>query len=180
MAASGGLRPQTIIALDIRFWFATQSQWSPLVHVNMHCRAVDVRPTNRLSVDQTMKKIQHMGLGRDALGNGHFHGDQHRLFILMQNQRQDLDHLPVTAGLAQHEVLQLFECRREFREGRTVPECPWLALKDGQVMPPVVNRAWRKLVAALDHPHMLTQDLTLRSDHRPVRINAQTDGTARK
>ena len=47
-------------------------------------------------------------------------------------------------------------------------------------MPPVVNRAWRELVAALDHPHMLTQDLTLRSDHQPVRINAQTDGTVRK
>ena len=47
-------------------------------------------------------------------------------------------------------------------------------------MPPVVNRAWRELVASLDHPHMLTQDLTLRGDYQPVRINAQTDGTVRK
>lgn len=144
MAASGGLRPQTVVSFDIHFWFAAQSQclWD-----------VDVRPTNRLSVDQTMKKVQHRGLGGDALGNGHFHGDPHRLFIMVQNQRQDLDHLPVTA---------------------------WLALKDGQIMPPVVNRAWRELVASLNHPHMLTQDLTLRGDYQPVRINAQTGGTVRK
>jgi hypothetical protein len=102
------------------------------------------------------------------------------MFIMVQNQRQDLDHLPVTAWLAQHEVLQLLEGWRELREGRTVPECPWLALKDSQIMPPVVNRAWRELVASLDHPHMLTQDLTLRGDYQPVRMNAQTDGTVRK
>lgn len=75
MAASGGLRPQTIIAFDIRFWFAAQSQclWG-----------VDVRPTDRLSVDQPVQEVQNMGLCGDTLGNGHFHNDQHGLFVMLE------------------------------------------------------------------------------------------------
>ena len=47
-------------------------------------------------------------------------------------------------------------------------------------MPPVVNRARWELVATLDHPHMLAQDLTLGSDHQAFGIDAQTDGAVRK
>jgi hypothetical protein len=63
--------------------------------------AVDVGPTDRLSVDQTMQQVQHVGLGCDALCQGHFHGDPHGLFIMpeaclrhdvMQNQCQDINH----------------------------------------------------------------------------------------
>lgn len=46
--------------------------------------------------------------------------------------------------------------------------------------PPVVNRAWRELVASLDHPHMLTQDLTLRGDYQPVRISAPNRPSLRR
>jgi len=87
---------------------------------------------------------------------------------------------PVTTRFAQHEILQLFEGRRELRKGSTVPQRTGLALEDRQVMAPVVNRAWWELVAALDHPHMLAQDLPLGGDHQPVRIDAQTDGAVRK
>ena len=68
-------------------------------------------------------------------------------------------------------------------------QCSGLALKDRQVMPPVVNSAWWELMTALDHPHMLTQDLSFggvtpeacfQHDHQPVWIDAQTDRAVRK
>ena len=126
MAASGGPGPQAIIAFDIGLRLTAQSEC-------LWC--VDVRPTDRLSVDQAVQKVQHVGFGCDALSQGHFHGDQQGLFVMlqaclwhyvMQNQRQDVDHLPVTARFAQHEILQLLEGRREFRKGGTVPQGPGL------------------------------------------------------
>jgi hypothetical protein len=113
MMASGGPGPQTIIAFDIGFWFALKDQ---------RLRRIDVGPADRLSVDKTVQKVQHMGLGRDTFSQGHFHGDQHSLFVVMQNQRQDVDHLPVTAGATQHEILQLLEGWREFGKGGTIPQ----------------------------------------------------------
>ncbi len=96
MAASGGPGPQAIIAFDIGLWLTAQSEC-------LWC--VDVRPTDRLSVDQTVQKVQHMGFGCDALSQRHLHSDQHGLFVVVQNQRKDVDHLPVTAGATQHDVL---------------------------------------------------------------------------
>ena len=137
MTASCGLGAQAIIAFDIGLWFALQDQrlWR-----------IDVRPTDRLSVDQAVQKVQYVGFGCDALSQGHFHGDQHGLFVVMQNQRQDIDHLPVTTRLAKHEVLQLFEGWRELRKRRPIPQCPRLALEDRQVMTPIVNCACWEVV----------------------------------
>ena len=166
MAASGGPGPQAIIALDIRLWLTAQSEC-------LWC--VDVRPTDRLSVDQAVQKVQHVGFGCDALSQGHFHGDQHGLFIMLQaclrhdvmeDQRQDIDHLAITARLVQHEILQLLEGRKELRKGGTVPQGAGLALKDGQVISPIVDRPWWELMIALDHSHMLAQDLSFGSDHQ--------------
>jgi len=171
MAASCAQCTQIIIAFDIGLWLAAQSKG---------LRCVDVRPAGRLSVDQPVQKIQDMVFCGDTLGQGHFYGDQHSLFIVMQNQRQDIDHFPITARLAQHEILLLFECRGGFRERRAVSERPWLTLKNCQIVPPVVNRARWELVATLDHPHMLTQDLTLdgvtpeacfQRDHQTARVD---------
>ena len=72
-------------------------------------RRIDVRPTDDLSVDQTVQKIQKVGFGCHAFSQRHFHGDQHGLFIMLkaclrhdmlQNQCQDIDHLPITARFA--------------------------------------------------------------------------------
>jgi hypothetical protein len=62
----------------------------------------------------------------DTLGQGHFYGDQHSLFIVMQNQRQDIDHFPITARLAQHEILLLFECRGNSAKGAPFLSAPGL------------------------------------------------------
>lgn len=67
-----------------------------------------------------------MGLGRDAFGQSHLHSNQHRLFIMLQDQRQNIDHLAIAAGSSQHLVLQLSEGPGQFIEGRTIPGAPGL------------------------------------------------------
>ncbi|MEQ5872245.1 hypothetical protein J4E08_20455 [Sagittula sp. NFXS13] len=54
-----------------------------------------------------MQDILHIGFCDDPLGPRHFHGDQHSLFVVMQDQGEDFDHFLISAGAAQHEVLQL-------------------------------------------------------------------------
>ena len=83
MVASCFPRAQAVIAFNVCLWFMAQSKG---------LRRFDVRPAGRLSVDQSVQEVQHMGLCGDTLGQGHFHGDQHGLFIVMQDQRQDIDH----------------------------------------------------------------------------------------
>jgi hypothetical protein len=63
---------------------------------------------------------------------------------VVQHQGEDIDHLAIAAGLAQHVILQLSEGRRQFQEGRAVPKGAGLALDDGQIMPPVVDRPRRQ------------------------------------
>ena len=65
-----------------------------------------------------------MGLGGYAFGQCQLHGGENSLFIVMQHEGEDIDHLSIAArcpaahasmregGLAQHVVLQLSERRR--------------------------------------------------------------------
>ena len=96
MAAPCDLRAQAVIAFDIGLGFAAQHQrlWR-----------VERRPTNYLAIDQPVQQVQHMGLGGHASREGHLHRRQHSLFIVMQNQCQDIDHLSVATRLAQHMIL---------------------------------------------------------------------------
>ena len=102
-----------------------------------------------------------MGLGWHAFGQGQFNGGENGLLIVLEHQGEDIDHLAVTAGLAQHMILQLSEGRRQFEEGSAIPKRPRLALDDCQIVPPIVNRPGRQMVAALDHTSMFAQDVTL-------------------
>lgn len=88
-----------------------------------------------------VRQIQDLGLGRDTFSQRHFHGDQHGLIVMlkaclghdvMQNQRQNIDHLPVTTGTTQHQVLQRLDGRRDFRTGGSVSQSTGLALKGGR------------------------------------------------
>ena len=101
MAAPSDLHPQAVIAFDIGFGFVAQDQ---------RLRGIKGRPANDLAIDQPVQQVQHMCLGRHARSQGHFHRGQHSLFIVVQDQRQDIDHLSVTPGLAQYVILQLPEC----------------------------------------------------------------------
>ena len=42
-------------------------------------------------------------------------------------------------------------------------------------MAPIVDRPWWQLVAALDHPHMLAEDMPFGSDHQALRVDPQAD-----
>jgi hypothetical protein len=103
MTASGNLGAQTVITFDIGLWFAVQGQclWR-----------IQWRSAHDLAVDQPVQQVQNMGLGRHALGQGKLNGGEHSLFIVVQHQGKDIDHFPVTAGFAQHVILQLSERRR--------------------------------------------------------------------
>ncbi len=117
-----------------------------------------------------------MGFGRDTLGQGQFHGAQHCLFIMMQNQRQDIDHLTIATGAAQHLLLQLPEGQRQFDKRRPIAQCSRLALEDRQIVPPVIDGVRRQVMRALDQPLMLTQDLPLASNYQTVGIDPQAEG----
>ena len=55
------------------------------------------RTAGGLAVDQSMQEIQHVRFGRHALSQSQFNRNQHSLFVMMQDQRQDIDHLAITA-----------------------------------------------------------------------------------
>ena len=91
MAASGNLGTQTVVAFDVRLGLAAQGQrlWR-----------IQWRHAHHLAVDQPVQQVQDMGLGRHALAQRKFHSDKHRLFVVLQDEGQDIDHLAVTTGLA--------------------------------------------------------------------------------
>ena len=89
---------QGVIALDIGLGFTPQDQ---------RLRGIQRRTTDHFAVDQAVQEVQHMGLGRDALGQRQFHGGQHGLFIVVQNERKDVDHLAVASRLCEQVLLQL-------------------------------------------------------------------------
>ena len=107
MTSSGDQGTRAIMAFDIRLWRAVQSQC---------LRGVNVRPGCCLPVDQSMQQVRHMGLGGDTFRPSHSRSDQQGLFIVMQNQREGIDHIPVAACSPQHEVFQLPEGLWEFQK----------------------------------------------------------------
>ena len=59
-----------------------------------------------------------------------FDGGEHGLLVVLEDQRQDLDHLSVAARRLQHALLQRPEGRRQFGEGRAIAQSSGLALDD--------------------------------------------------
>ena len=137
MTASGHLGAQAVIAFDIRLRFSAQYQC-------LWC--VDLGPVGRLAIDQPVQQVQHMGLGWHPCGQGQFHGSQHGLFIVMQDEGKDIDHFPVTAGSAQHLILELAEGGGHLDEWGTVAQRTGFALDHRQIMPPIIDRARRQIV----------------------------------
>ncbi len=171
MATSCDLGAQAVIAFDIGLGLAVQGQrlWG-----------IQWRPADHLAIDQPVQQVQDMGLGRHALGQCQLHGGQHGLFVMLQNEGKDIDHLTIAARLAQHMVLQLSEGRRQFQKWCAVAKRSRLSLNDRQVMPPIIDRARQKLMIALDDAGMFAQDVALGCHHQPVRIDPQADRAVRK
>ncbi|SFK35441.1 hypothetical protein SAMN05444421_103171 [Celeribacter marinus] len=72
--------PQPIVAADIGLRFLTQRERGRRRYVGL---------ISWLSIYQPMKQVQHMGLGRHAGFQRHFHSAEQGLFVMLQNQGQD-------------------------------------------------------------------------------------------
>lgn len=77
-------------------------------------------------------------------------------------------------------LLQGAEGRRHLGKGCTVAQGPGLALDDGQIMPPVVDRPAETIMRAGEDPAMFADRLPLGDDDDPVGINTQADRAVRK
>jgi hypothetical protein len=112
MTASCALGTQTVIAFNISLGLKPQDQC---------LRRIDVGVDGGgLAVDQPVQKVQHVGLGRHACREGHFHGHQHSLLVVLKDKSEEIDHVAITAWPSQHLLLQLPEGERQFCKGRAI------------------------------------------------------------
>ena len=91
---------QRIVALDVGLWLFGQAQ---------RLRRIRDRRLDRLAINQPVQEIEDMDLGWHPGLQRHLHGRQHDLLVMLQDERQDLDHLAVAAGLPEQMLLQPFE-----------------------------------------------------------------------
>ena len=94
---------------------------------------------------------------------------------MLQDKGQDLDHLPVAAGLPEQVLLQPLEGFGQFGEGRAVAQGSRLALDDRQIVPPIVDGLAKTVVRPLDDAAVLADELPLRGNHNPLRIDPEAD-----
>ena len=120
-----------------------------------------------------MQQVEDVGLGRHAGPQGEFDGGEHDLLVMLEDQRQDLHHLSVTAWPLEQMLLQGSKRRRHLGEGGAVAQGAGLALDHGQIMAPVIDGPAQAIVRARKHAAMLTDRLTLGDDDDPVGIDPQ-------
>src|ERR1700677_4514520 len=88
---------QRVVALDVglRFGGERRSIRRP------HSWWVD-----RLAVDQSVQHVQTMSLCRRASLQCQFDGSEHGLFVMLEDESENLDHLAVTARRLEHTLLE--------------------------------------------------------------------------
>lgn len=116
-----------------------------------------------------------MGLRRNACLQCQRHGGQHGLFVMVQDERQDLDHFPVTARIAQQMPLQPLEGLGQFEERRAVAQGARFALDHRQIMPPVIDGVAGAIMGSVDDALMLAYHLSFRHDQEATGIDPQAD-----
>ena len=84
-----------------------------------------------------------MGFGWNASLQRHLHSQKHGPLIVLQDERQDVDHLTITTLLLEQMLLQIPERIGKFSKRCSVAQGAGFALDDGQIVPPVIDRlAW--------------------------------------
>ena len=121
---------QGVIALDVGLRLGGQGQ---------SLRRLCWRRVHGLAVDPAMKQVQDMGLRRGAGLQRQFDRGEHGLFVMLENQGEDLGHPAVAAWRLEHALLQSPEGGRQFGEGRAVAQGSRLALNDRQIVPPILT-----------------------------------------
>ena len=114
--------------------------------VSVRARRLHGWRVDRVAVDQAVQQIQDMGLGRRASLQRQFDGGEHGLFVMLENQGQNLDHLVVAAWRLEHALLQSPEGGRQFGERRVIAQGPGLALNDRQISAASRKPLWRSSV----------------------------------
>ena len=80
-----------------------------------------------------------MRLCRHAIAQGQLDSAQNGLLIVVENQGEDLHHLPVAPCLPEQMLLQPLESLWQFDKRRAVPQGARLALDHRQIVAPIVN-----------------------------------------
>ena len=158
---------QGIVALDVSLRFGGERQ---------SIRRLYGRWVDRLAVDQSVQHVQNMRLGRRASLQRQFDGGEYGLFVMLENQGQNLDHLAVAAWRLEHALLQSPEGWRQFGERRAIAECARFALNDRQIVPPIENgRRTLSLVRAGKDAAVFADDLPFGGDDDTLGIEPHAD-----
>lgn len=115
-----------------------------------------------------------MLLGDGAGLEGQLNRAQHRLLIVMQHERQDLNHLPVPTGALEQHRLESFEAVWQLDERRAIAKRPWLSLDDRQIVTPIVDGTPRSVMAAGNQSQMLYHTLAFGGDDESLGVHANT------
>jgi hypothetical protein len=83
-------------------------------------RCPDGGRDRRFAIRQAVKVVEDMGFGGNPVPQGKLDGGQDVLFVVVQDKRQDLDHLPIAARGTPQVLLQASEGIRQFQERRSV------------------------------------------------------------
>src|SRR5690554_238239 len=158
------LAAQRVIASNVGLWLLAQHQ---------RLRRIDRFNLAGLAINQAVQEIEHMGLGGNARLKRGLDSPEYRLLVVMQHQRQDLDHLPVAAWMLEQVTLQATERLGQINEGGAIAQGAWLALDHRQIVPPVIDRAARLVMGPLDNARMIAQDLPLGHDGDPFGVYPQ-------
>src|ERR1700678_1184825 len=160
---------QSVVALDIGLRLGGERQSLGRLYR---------RRIRRLPVDQSVQQVQDMRLGRRAGLQRQFDGGKHGLFVMLEDQGQNLDHLAVPARRLEHALLQSPEGGRQFNERRAVTQSSRLALNDRQIVPPVENGGRTlALVGAGKNAAMFADDLSLGGDNDAFGIDSYANRT---
>jgi hypothetical protein len=116
-----------------------------------------------------------VGLGRHAGFQRELDRAEDGLFVVLEDEGEDLDHLPVASRALEQGRLQLPEGIGHLQEGGSVAQGSRLALDHRQVVTPVIDRPPGQMMGPLDDPLMLAQDPALGRHDDPVRIDPQAD-----
>ena len=114
---ANNLATQRVVAGDVGFGFLTQGQ---------SLGRIDQRHRSLLAIDQAMQKIEDMGLGRNARLERDLDGTQNRLLVMVQDQSQDLHHLPIATRSLEQQPLQPAERLWQIKERRPIAQGPGL------------------------------------------------------
>lgn len=125
------------------------------------------------AVNEPMQQVQHMRLGRNARLQRHVDGRQDCLLVVLQDERQDIDHLPIAPRLLEQVLLQGPECIGKLDERCAVTKSTRLTLHHRQIVTPVVDGLTRPIMRPIYDAAVLTNDLAFCGDHDTIWVDPE-------